>query len=94
MEEECVREGGTGLPHEVQGEPSHVPEMTPKVVSVMEICSPPRLTAVARELGIERLGSMELRTGWNLSSAARRKEAERIVDEENPWLASMPCHAT
>lgn len=62
-------------------------------VDLMEIYSPPRVTARARRFGLKHGGALDLATGWDFTLASHRDAALRLVRELKPALIilSPPC---
>ena len=62
---------------------------------VMEIYSPPRVTAKAKEFGFESGGALDLSTGWDLSRKDHQLKALQLIRDLRPALVilSPPCTA-
>ena len=64
-------------------------------VDVMEIYSPPRVTARALKHHLSHGGALDLATGWNFCKAHHRRKALKLITELKPALVilSPPCTA-
>ena len=55
-------------------------------VDIMEIYSPPRVTEVCRKYVLEPGESLDLKTGWDLSSRSEQRRARELVRARAPYL--------
>ena len=55
-------------------------------VDVVEIYSPPRVTAAASSWGLTPGGAMDLKTGWDFAREADKVKAREYVDRVKPAL--------
>ncbi|CAE8638132.1 unnamed protein product [Polarella glacialis] len=64
-----------------------------ETISVMELFSPPRLTAKCEDFGMKSLGSYDKETGWDWTKADHRREIEAKIEKEKPFIVTMspPC---
>ena len=61
--------------------------------SVLEVFSPPRIAPCSEKLGLQSVGSLDLRTGWDFRKEEDRKKAKALVRREQPWMVFLepPC---
>ena len=55
-------------------------------VDIMKIDSPPRVTEVCKEYWLEPGESLDLKTGWDLSSRSEQRRARELVRSRAPYL--------
>ena len=59
---------------------------------VTEMCSPPRVTETAKEMGLIPGSSLDLKTGWEFSKQVDRRRAIDLIKKEQPYIiGSPPC---
>ena len=55
-------------------------------VDVAEVYSPPRVTSMAKKMGMHAGSAMDLRTGFDFTRKEDRDEARKKIKEEKPRL--------
>ena len=60
---------------------------------VCEVYSPPRVCRWARKHGLTGGWSLDFHSGWDFAKEEDQKICERMLDEDDPWLAifTPPC---
>ena len=64
-------------------------------VDVLEVFSPPRVSAEAAKFGLVAGDAMDLTTGWGFTRQGHRLEAERRLGQQKPFvlIGSPTCTA-
>ena len=61
-------------------------EQEVRSVDVVELFSPPRVTKVAKELGLRAGLAMDLTNGWDFSIEKHKQAAEKYIKLVKPWI--------